>query len=87
MLDPTRLPHLLISAWLPYVLNFDWLGGVSPGMAKAVFLGLFILSGLLVLAIPRASIVEGVEAPRWWHNLKLWALGVLAVIFTIYSIF
>jgi hypothetical protein len=52
-----------------------------------VFLALFVVSGLLVLMIPKASILEGVENPRWWHNLKLWALGVLAIIFTIYSIF
>ncbi len=69
------------------MLNFDWLKDVSPAAAKGVFLALFVLSGLLVMAIPRAYIYEGVENPRWWHNLKLWALGVLAVIFTIYSIF
>jgi len=48
---------------------------------------LFVISGLLVLLIPKRSIYEGVENPRWWHNLKLWALGVLAIIFTIYVIF
>ncbi|MEK7994828.1 MAG: hypothetical protein AAB403_13575 [Planctomycetota bacterium] len=69
------------------MLNFDWLRGVSPAAAKGVFLTLFIVSGLLVLMIPKASIYEGVENPQWWHNLKLWALGVLAIIFTIYSIF
>jgi hypothetical protein len=69
------------------MLNFDWLRAVPLPAAKAVFLALFVLSGLLVLLIPRASILEGVENPRWWHNLKLWALGVLAIIFTIYSIF
>jgi len=69
------------------MLNFDWLSGVSPAAAKWVFLTLFIVSGLLVLMIPKVSILEGVENPRWWHNLKLWALGVLAVIFTVYSIF
>jgi len=69
------------------MLNFDWLKWVSMPMAKAVFLALFVISGLLVLMIPKASILEGVENPRWWHNLKLWALGVLAVIFTIYYIF
>jgi hypothetical protein len=69
------------------MLNFDWLRWVSMPAAKGVFLALFALSGLLVLLIPKASILEGVENPRWWHNLKLWALGVLAVIFTIYSIF
>ena len=68
-------------------LNFDFLRGVSPAAAKGVFLALFAVSGLLVLMIPKASILEGVENPRWWHNLKLWALGVLAVIFTIYYIF
>jgi hypothetical protein len=69
------------------MLNFDWLKWVSLPAAKGVFLALFAFSGLLVLMIPKASILEGVEDPRWWHNLKLWALGVLAIIFTIYSIF
>ncbi len=69
------------------MLNFDWLKWVSLPAAKAVFLALFAVSGLLVLMIPRRSIYEGVENPRWWHNLKLWAFGVLAIIFTIYVIF
>ena len=69
------------------MLNFDWLKWVPMPAAKAVFLALFVVSGLLVLTIPKASIYEGVENPRWWHNLKLWALGVLAVIFTIYYMF
>ena len=69
------------------MLNFDWLKWVSLPAAKAVFLALFAVSGLLVLMIPNRSIYEGVESPRWWHNLKLWALGVLTIIFTIYSIF
>lgn len=69
------------------MLNFDWLQWVPMPAAKAVFLALFVLSGALVMMIPRAYIYEGIESPRWWHNLKLWALGVLAVIFTIYSIF
>ncbi|MEN6578009.1 MAG: hypothetical protein ABFD90_16825 [Phycisphaerales bacterium] len=69
------------------MLNFDWLKDVSPAAAKWVFLSLFILSGLLVMLIPKAYIYEGIKDPRWWHNLKLWALGVLAIIFTIYSIF
>ncbi len=69
------------------MLNFDWLKWVPMPAAKAVFLALFVFSGLLVLTIPKTSILEGVESPRWWHNLKLWALGVLAIIFTIYLIF
>jgi hypothetical protein len=69
------------------MLNFDWLKDVSPAAAKWVFLCLFILSGLLVAMIPRAYIYEGIRNPRWWHNLKLWAMGVLAIIFTIYYIF
>ena len=69
------------------MLNFDWLTWVSMPMAKGVFLALFAISGLLVLMIPKRSIYEGVENPRWWHNLKLWALGVLAIIFTIYVVF
>jgi len=72
---------------LHWLLNFDWLRGISPAAAKGVFLAIFIVSGLLVMMIPRAYIYEGVQDPRWWHNLKLWALGVLAMIFTIYYVF
>jgi hypothetical protein len=71
---------------LGWLLNFEWLKGVSPGAARGVFLALFLLSGLLVMLIPRAYVYEGVENPRWWHNLKLWALGVLLIIFSIYCI-
>jgi len=72
---------------LQWLLNFEWLQGVSPAAAKGIFLALFVVSGLLVLLIPRAYIYEGVQDPCWWHNLKLWALGVLAIIFTIYCLF
>jgi hypothetical protein len=70
-----------------YVLNFDWLAGLSMGAAKNVFLALFILIGILVLLIPSDSIYKGVEKRRWWLNLKLWALGDLAFIFVTYFIF
>jgi len=56
------------------MLNFDWLRWVPMPAAKAVFLALFVVSGLLVMVIPRQYIYEGIESPRWWHNLKLWAL-------------
>lgn len=69
------------------MLNFDWLTGVPPGAAKGVFLVLFVVIGLLVLLIPKDYIFEGVENRRWWHNLKLWAIGVLAFIFVTYCIF
>jgi len=36
---------------------------------------------------PKSLDPGGRRGPRWWHNLKLWALGVLAIIFTIYYIF
>jgi len=69
------------------MLNFDWLTGVSMTVAKGVFLVLFVVIGLLVLLIPNDYIFEGVENRRWWHNLKLWAIGVLAFIFVTYCIF
>jgi hypothetical protein len=69
------------------MLNFDWLQSVSPTVAKAVFLVLFVVIGLLVLMIPPSEIYEGVQRPRWWHNLKLWALGVLLLIFATYCAF
>ena len=69
------------------MLNFDWLSGVSLEAARAIFLVLFIIIALLVLMVPKAHIYEDVEKPRWWHNLKLWALGVLLMIFVTYWVF
>jgi hypothetical protein len=69
------------------MLNFDWLSGVSPAAAKGVFLVLFVVIGCLVLAVPREEIYAGVEHPRWWHNLKIWAILVLSMIFTTYLAF
>ncbi len=78
---------MLIFDWLEPVLNFDWLRAVPLAGAKAVFLILFVIIGLLVLMVPKWYIYEGVERPRWWHNLKLWALGVLLMIFVTYYVF
>ncbi len=72
---------------LRYVLNFDWLAGVSIGAAKNVFLVLFVLIGILVLLIPNDYIYKGLKKRRWWLNLKLWALCDLAFIFITYYIF
>jgi len=73
--------------WFKSLLNFHWLAGVPLAVAQALFLVLFVVIGLLVLTIPRSHIYEGVERPRWWHNLKLWALGVLLMIFVTYCLF
>jgi hypothetical protein len=70
-----------------YVLNFEWLSGLSIGAAKNVFLILFVLIGILVLLIPNDYIYQGVKKRRWWLNLKLWALADLALIFFTYYIF
>ena len=72
---------------LKYVLNFEWLSGLSIGAAKSVFLVLFVLIGVLVLLIPNDYIYQGVKNRRWWLNLKLWALADLALIFFTYYIF
>ncbi len=69
------------------MLNFDWLADVPTAAAKWGFLILFMVIGLIVLMIPDEYIYEGVEQPRWWHNLKAWALGLLAFIFVTYYVF
>lgn len=69
------------------MLNFDWFQNVSLAAAKAVFLVLFVVIGLLVRRVPKEYIYQGVERPRWWHNLKLWAWGVLSFIFVVYWVF
>jgi len=72
---------------LKYLLNFEWLTGVGMGASKNVFLVLFVVIAILVLLIPKDYVYEGVEKRRWWHNLKLWAIGDLAFIFITYYIF
>ncbi len=69
------------------ILNFDWLTWLSMDAAKTIFLVLFVLIGILVWLLPNDYIYEGVEHPRWWHNLKLWATGVLGMIFLTYYLF
>lgn len=68
-------------------MNFEWANRVSSDTSKAVFLVLFIVIALLVQMVPKAYIYQGVEHPRWWHNLKLWAWGVLSFIFAVYWVF
>ena len=60
---------------------------LSADAAKNIFLVLFVLIGILVWLLPKDYIYEGIENPRWRHNLKLWATGVLAMIFATYLIF
>lgn len=71
------------------MLNFDWLSGISQNMAKWIFLGLFILIGILVLFIPNDYIFQGVKKQdrHWYMNLKLWAIIVLGMLFYTYYIF
>ena len=69
------------------MLNFDWLAFLSPEEAKWVFLGLFILIGVLVWRVPDAHVYAGVSNSKWWHNLKGWATCVLVMISVIYYIF
>lgn len=69
------------------MLNFNWFADVSMDSAKWVFLILFILIGVLVLLIPNKFIYEGLEKIRWFHNLKIWAIGLLGFIFVVYYIF
>ena len=69
------------------MLNFNWLADIPIDSAKWIFLILFILIGVLVLFIPNKFIYEGLEKIRWFHNLKMWAIGLLGFIFVVYFIF
>lgn len=71
------------------MLNFDWLAGIPQENAKLIFLVMFVLIGVLILFIPNDYIFQGLEKNkrRWWNNLKLWAIGVLGLLFLTYYIF
>ena len=69
------------------MLNFNWLADITVESAKWIFLILFMLIGVLVLRIPNKYIYQGLEKISWYHNLKIWAIGLLAFIFVVYYIF
>ncbi len=69
------------------MLNFNWLADIPIDSAKWIFLVLYILIGVLILFIPKDFIYEGIENVKWFHNLKIWAIGLLGVIFVVYYIF
>lgn len=69
------------------MLNFNWLADIPIDSAKWIFLILFILIGVMILFIPNKFIYEGLEKIRWYHNLKMWAIGLLSFIFVVYYIF
>jgi len=69
------------------MLNFNWLIGVPVAAAKWVFYILFVVIGVLVLFVPNESIYEGIENPRWYHNIKIWAIGDLIFILAVYALF
>ena len=77
----------VVAVALKRVLNFDWLGGVPVGAAKWAFLLLFVAIGVLVVRIPADYVFEGVAHRRWYRDLRLWGIGVLAFIFVTYYIF
>jgi hypothetical protein len=69
------------------MLNFDWLAHISVESAKWVFLGLFIFLGALILFIPNKFIYQGLKKIEWYHNLKIWSIGLLGFIFVVYYFF
>ncbi len=71
------------------MLNFDWLAGVSQETAKLIFYALYILIGILVLLIPNSYIFRGLEPEdrKWYRNLKIWAIFVLATLICVYGFF
>ncbi|KAA3610965.1 MAG: hypothetical protein DWQ05_20975 [Calditrichaeota bacterium] len=69
------------------MLNFDWLAGVPMDVANGIFLVLFALIGVAVLFVPKDYMYEGLKEIKWYHNLKIWAIGDLIFISWVYYIF
>lgn len=76
-----------LAGLLKFVLNFEWLAGVPMPAAHWVFLGLFILIGVLVWRIPADYVFAGVRQRKWWLDLRWWGTGTLAMIFVTYALF
>ncbi len=69
------------------MLNFNWLADIPVEAAKWIFLVLYMLIGLAILFIPNKFIYEGLKIIRWYHNLKIWSIGLLGFIFVVYYTF
>ncbi len=70
---------------LSQILDFDWLSFVPVEVARWGFLVLFLGIAFLILWIPADYIFEGTKKRHWWCDLRLWAIGVLAMLFFTYA--
>ena len=69
------------------MLNFDWLAALPLSAAKGIILLLFGSSAFLVYRLDFGYIHAGLENPRWYHNLKIWSVGLLSLIAITYLYF
>lgn len=69
------------------MLNFDWLARLSLWHAKLAIIFLFILLGMFVFSLKDSYVTAGISKPRFWHNLKYWAYGILIIMVLIYLYF
>lgn len=69
------------------MLNFEFLSQISAGTAKMIIIALFGIIIGLVWLVRRDFILQGVDRPRGWHNLRLWATVVVLLLASIYLYF
>lgn len=69
------------------MLNFDFLVHLSEAGARSVFLVLYGLIVVLVWLLRNEYIYRDVAQPRVWHNLKIWATLVMALLALLYLYF
>jgi hypothetical protein len=62
------------------MLNFDWANSISVEAARWIIIGMFVLMGIGVMFLPKRFIYAGIDNPRWYHNLKIWAIFALSII-------
>lgn len=69
------------------MLNFSYLNDIPETGVKLIFFLLFLIAAILIYMIPKEYITSGVEKPKWYHNLKFWAVGVLSILSFLHIIF
>ena len=58
----------------------------TTGVGRWVFAGVFAVTVVWLLLIPRERIGQGAVAPPWWRNIRFWAVVAAVSQMMIYAV-
>ena len=71
---------------IKYLLDFQWAAGLSDGTVRALFVAFFALTLVFVLLQKREYVYRDAPDQARWRDLRIWAVGILAIQTVIYLV-